>query len=330
MAKKDEFEFNIKSKREKKEKPEKPSKEKEPKLSLSDDGDFNFDKQIKREKAKKEPKERKLKDDEGSFEIGGKRKSEKAFKEPKERKIKLSEDDISLNEGSGKKPFSHYLNTFLWGKNYAELDNAGKKKKWYRPTVIIASLILVIVAIVAVVFAILPNGEVGEYGIKNIQILSQPEKTEYYVGDEPTYSGLKVLVTFNNASTMILGPNDCEITGFDSSEPASDQQITVKYQGFSTAFTIVIKERVEVPTGMYNGLSFKTLPKTEYKVGEWLDCTGGVLLRHYDDGTTIELELEDKYVYGFKTLEPGTYTVSVKYVEQGYLASTTFTITVTE
>ena len=78
------------------------------------------------------------------------------------------------------------------------------------------------------------------------------------------------------------------------------------------------------------GVSFKTLPKTQYKVGDWMSVEGGVLLVKYDDGSTKEVELTYDHVYGFTTAEPGTFTLYVKYVEEGLLSETTYTITVTE
>lgn len=80
----------------------------------------------------------------------------------------------------------------------------------------------------------------------------------------------------------------------------------------------------------FNGVSIKTMPKTEYKVGDYLSIEGGVLLLHYDDGSTREVVLDYYHIEGFSSKEPGTYTLTVKYVEDGFLATCTYEITVTE
>ena len=55
-----------------------------------------------------------------------------------------------------------------------------------------------------------------------------------------------------------------------------------------------------------------------------------MLTLQYDDGTTKDIEMEIDYIYGFNTSAPGTYEVTVKYVEDGFLATATYTITVSE
>ena len=78
-------------------------------------------------------------------------------------------------------------------------------------------------------------------------------------------------------------------------------------------------------------IKLKTLPKTQYKLGEWLDTNGGIILREYVDGTTAEITLVNSYVSGFVDIKtPGTYKLTVKYVENGIVARTTYTVTVTK
>ena len=334
MAKKDEFEFNVKSKREKKEKPEKPIKEKEPKVGLSDDGDFNFDKQIKREKAKKEPKERKLKDDEGSFEIGDSKKSKKPTKEPKEKQIKLSDDDVSLEkEKKEKKPFSHYLNTFLWGKNYANLDKEEKKKKWYRPTLIIFGIAFAIAVIILAILIIASFKEPVD-PITDMTIISYPEKTIYFVGEEASYYGLKINVTYSDGTSEIIDYTQCEFSGFDNTVPTVYNTIFATYKNHKVVFGFEILENPELihpSKGEFTEITIKELPKTEYKVGEWISVEGGVLTKHYSDGYTEDIPLEHSHLrVDFNTNTPGTYTIRVLYFEDGNPGTASYTITVTE
>jgi hypothetical protein len=79
------------------------------------------------------------------------------------------------------------------------------------------------------------------------------------------------------------------------------------------------------------GITLETLPKTEYRIDEWLDTTGGVLLCEYADGSVYRLSLVNSYIFGWENVNgPGEYVLTVKYMENGTLAETTYTITVTE
>lgn len=80
------------------------------------------------------------------------------------------------------------------------------------------------------------------------------------------------------------------------------------------------------------GIYFKTLPKTEYKLNEWIDRNDGVLLVQYTDGTTEEISLIDSNasIYGFGTSQVGVRQLTVKYTEGGITSQTVYYITVTE
>ena len=199
----------------------------------------------------------------------------------------------------------------------------------------IVAVALVAVAIVVMSVALSSALRDNETVIEpmSLSIESLPAKTTYYVGELAAFSGLKLKMTLTNGATVLIDGSECDITGFDSSQPVENQILTVNYKQLQATFSINVEELiVEIPTGNYCGLSFKTLPKTNYKVGEWIDESEGVLLVHYDDGSTREMPLDSEGVkrYGFTSDKPGTYTLTVKYVEGGRYGETSYTITVTE
>lgn len=162
-----------------------------------------------------------------------------------------------------------------------------------------------------------------------ISLNSAPSTIEYYIGENIDYSGLKIQVTKNNGDIYFVNADDCEISGFDSSMPTENQVVTVKYKGFTCTFDVIIKElpqSVSVLVGIY----LETLPKTEYKVGENLDTTGGVIVREYKDGSTSKISLVNNYVYNFSSNKPGEYILNIIYIENGLQAETSYTIVVTE
>ena len=197
---------------------------------------------------------------------------------------------------------------------------------------IAAGLVVIAAIVIAVVFLPRGNGNEPAVAPETLTVTAMPDKTVYYVGETAIFTGLKVEVTLSNGVRIPLDESEYEIIGFDSTAAEVNQGITVQYKELTAKFAITIKEKETSGTtsGKYSGLSFKTLPKTQYKVGEWLSADGGVLLVHYDDGSTREMELSHEYIYGFTTNNPGTFTLTVKYMEKGVYGETTYTITVTK
>ena len=99
------------------------------------------------------------------------------------------------------------------------------------------------------------------------------------------------------------------------------------------SFTVKIKEAPK-PTLLLVSIELESLPnKLIYKIGEWLDTSGGIIIRKYNDGSQSKIALINSYIYGYTkemSNTPGTYTLTVKYVEKGILAETTFEITIEE
>jgi len=240
-------------------------------------------------------------------------KAPKAPKAPKAEKVKA------------------FTPTFKGGKvkKSEEFEKTSVLKKTINPLVFAAvAVVLVVVAVLALTVFIPAVEEKGQE-IKDITIASTPNKTVYFIGEEANYDGLRVTVTRKNGETFTVRANQCDIKGFDSSKP-EQMIITVTYEGFTTDFSIKVEEPPrQVPVLV--GIHLDPLPKTEYKLGEHLYTLDGVIIREYADGTTAKAMLLYTHVYGFDSItEPGTYTLTVRYKENGKLAETTSTITVTE
>ena len=306
-----------KGKKEKAEKPVKEKKEKETSFDMDDSTSFNvekFEKKPKKEKAEKPIKEEK----ETSFEI--KSKKEKSFdvaekgkktKEAKEKKIKESED-FAIDDSDGKKK---------------KFDLKDKKTRKKFIILVICSVLLLAGIIVGIVLFVNHGKKIAK-----IEIISEPIKLEYKVGDEPDYTGLVVKATRNNGKTLILRANDCVIEGFGSELAAENQIITVNYGGCIDIFSVKIIEEIK-PAPILTGIRLDPMPKTEYKVGEKLDVNGVYVVREYLDGSTVKVNLLKTDVEGWRDAYyggPGTYTLRVSYEENGVTVYTSFDITITE
>ncbi len=200
------------------------------------------------------------------------------------------------------------------------------KKKIIIPIVIAAVVAVIAIAVCVYVFAYaIPHGQ----SINTVTVSTYPEKLQYYVTDKSDFSGLKISVQLHNGDTYTVDGSECEVTGFDSSKPVESQPIYVKYQDYSCVFYVKINalpELVKTPTH----IELTTLPKTEYKVGENLDITGGIITLYYSDDSTYRINLLSRHVYDFDTSNVGEYDIKVKYVDvnSGMLYETTYKITV--
>ena len=283
----------------------------------------------KKEKPPKAPKEPKApkpakKDNSVKVKISKSAKVAKAPKAEKPQKVK--------NSTPAKAPKSGASVTFKGGKikKAPNAVNSDVPKKSFAPKFAIAIGVILVLAIVMVaVFLIMPAVKQNGEKISQISVYQMPNKTVYLINEEADYTGLRIQVTKNNGDTYLVRAHECNITGFENLKEGYNT-ITVNYQGFITTFA-VRAEKAPRPTPTLTGISLETLPKTEYKVGEWLDTTGGVILCEYVDGSVFRVALENSNVFGFAGIDsPGKYTLTVKYVENGILASTTYEITVTE
>lgn len=199
------------------------------------------------------------------------------------------------------------------------------------PKLILCGVLVLIAAVTAIMLTVvIPAVEEQGMQIQKIEITSQPDKLVYLVGEEADYDGLRVTVTRNNGETFVVRAADCQITGFKNDIAMESRIITVTYQGYSDIFSVKIMEN-EKPKPVLQSIRLDPMPKTEYKVGEWLDTSGAYIIREYVDGSTVTVNMLKTDVYGWdKVKGPGTYTLTVKYAENGVLCTFDYTITVTE
>lgn len=283
-------------------------------VAFNDSVDFDLDKKLNK-KVKSKDKQ-KTKDDNLAFDdnvdfdldrkLNKKTKSKDKKKANSNTGFKDDQDvDFSLDKPSKKAPFKFEF-------------------KWWMLIPIVLILAITITVIVLDVAKTTHDKEVLQVAISSL-----PTKLVYYVGEQPSYTGLTITTTFNDGTEFTEGPEACTFSGFNSEFAEEEQRITVKYKEHTFVYTITIKEPVR-PFSPLRSVTLESMPKTEYKVGDWMNVNDGVLLLEYEDGSTRRIQLEHKHVYGFSTDNPGTFTLTVKIHEDGYLATCTYEITVTE
>lgn len=200
-------------------------------------------------------------------------------------------------------------------------------------------LIIVIVAVLligsAITAVVLVNKHKKDTTIERIYVTVNPTKINYYVGERADYSGLKIDLVMQSGKLVTVEYNEqtkseFSFSGFNSSAVAERLAVTVYYAGFNTSFSITVQEEPK-PAPVLQSITLESLPKTEYLLGDRLSTTGGVILRHYSDGSALRIALINGYVSGFRAAMDagvGEYTLTVSYEEEGVIEQTTYTITI--
>ncbi len=161
---------------------------------------------------------------------------------------------------------------------------------------------------------------VNKLEVISIKVISQPVKTEYWIGEALDTTGLMLEVVFSDGR-ILQTTEGFTITGFNSATTGS-KTVSVHYQDMFAVFSVTVK-RPSVST-----VAIKTLPyKTEYFVGEKLDLTGLTLTATFSDGSTAIISS------GFTPMSFNSATVGTKTVMVYYITMTKFvkiTVTVKE
>lgn len=220
--------------------------------------------------------------------------------------------------------------------------NLTKKQK-----TIILSVVIGVVAIVAIVLICVAlfggNNNEGNYvggvrlpsKIESISLSSAPDKTSYFVGEAPDYSGLSVFIDGKGFEDIHVNydknPGAFTFSGFDSSAPAEKQVITVTCGGKTATFTVKIREFPEEAPKL---LSIEVVPptKTEYKLHDPFSLKGGKIICTYDNGDVKETPIRLDNVSGYEAMENGAgeYVITVTYRDGPVTLTDSYTVIVTE
>ncbi len=153
--------------------------------------------------------------------------------------------------------------------------------------------------------------------LTSISVKSNPTKTNYYVGDSLSTSGLTLTAKYSDNSTKTISSGfTCTPTTLNAT---GNQTITVSYGGKSTTFTVY------VTAVSLSSISVKTNPtKTSYYVGDTLNIAGLTLTATYNNGKTETVSS------GFTCTPTKLNTAGTQAITVSYSGKTTsFNVTVT-
>lgn len=157
-------------------------------------------------------------------------------------------------------------------------------------------------------------------------ILDTKGKLIYKVGEPLDLSGFELHVTREDGQTYKVDVTPSMVTGFDSSQPADRQMLTVKYEGLAKTFQIKINDYVKE-------IKVTKPQKETYKIGEQIDLTDGYLVEKYASGkisSPIKLDDSNVVIKGFDTKTEGTKTITVEYTVEGKKLTDTYQILVVD
>ena len=158
--------------------------------------------------------------------------------------------------------------------------------------------------------------------LESISISSQPNVTEYAVGDTFDATGLSIRAKYSDGSYATI--TDYSISSPDMST-AGTKTVTVTYDGKSVSFDIVVKEVEKVIEQI---VITSTPTKLNYLLNETFDPTGLVVQVKYNVGTP---EVITDYTLSTPDMsEVGTETITVTYIKNGVTKTATFTIEISE
>lgn len=209
--------------------------------------------------------------------------------------------------------------------------------------IIIAIVAILVLLVVGVTVGVIISKDQENKTITGILLSAPPTKTTYEIGEEFDPTGLKIQVIAGNnkySPFVKYGEPGLTVSGFDSSKATDSQVITVSYKGFTTTFTVKIKDNTPPPTLV--SIEVRDL-HTTYTVTRWNkngpSLANAYLILTYSDGSTKgsyeETPLLWDYVEPLSDVEgAGTTQMVINYTEgegeNAVVVSTTVTITITE
>lgn len=131
--------------------------------------------------------------------------------------------------------------------------------------------------------------------VTSIRVNSTNHKTDYKVGEALDVTNLTIEVLKSNGSTETVNVTSDMVTGFDSSQEATNQTLTITYQGKTTTYNVNIKKDAPQPTTYKIGI----IPNTEHgSISAPTSAESGVTVTvtvNPDEGYTIDkIEVQDR------------------------------------
>ncbi len=145
---------------------------------------------------------------------------------------------------------------------------------------------------------------------KSLNVVSKNHKIQYDIGEKLDLTGLEVEVIYQSGKQELLLLNEEMITGFDSSQPAVNQVLTIRYENLTTTYVVQIGKPYSFDIMWQDG-------KLIYRVGEQLNLDNIQIALNYssteEKSENVLLKVQPNWVKGFNSYQPGEQLLTIEY-----------------
>mgnify|MGYP004654125343 CR=1 FL=1 len=145
--------------------------------------------------------------------------------------------------------------------------------------------------------------------IQSVAIETLPTKVKYNVKETLDTTGGRLKITRATGTTETIDITKEMISGFDSSKENTKLPLTISYTENGVTKTTTFTISVEDPI---ISMEIKTTPKTEYKYGEPLDLSNGIITIVRPSGPE-EKQITEEMVTGYEPTKIGEQELTIKY-----------------
>ena len=145
--------------------------------------------------------------------------------------------------------------------------------------------------------------------IQSVAIETLPTKVKYNVKETLDTTGGRLKITRATGTTETIDITKEMISGFDSSKENTKLPLTISYTENGVTKTTTFTISVEDPI---ISMEIKTTPKTEYKYGETLDLSNGIITIVRPSGPE-EKQITEEMVTGYEPTKIGEQELTIKY-----------------
>ena len=145
--------------------------------------------------------------------------------------------------------------------------------------------------------------------IQSVAIETLPTKVKYNVKETLDTTGGRLKITRATGTTETIDITKEMISGFDSSKENTKLPLTISYTENGVTKTTTFTISVEDPI---ISMKIKTTPKTEYKYGEPLDLSNGIITIVRPSGPE-EKQITEEMVTGYEPTKIGEQELTIKY-----------------
>ena len=145
--------------------------------------------------------------------------------------------------------------------------------------------------------------------IQSVAIDTLPTKVKYNVKDTLDTTGGKLKITRATGKAETIDITKDMVSGFDSSKENTKLPLTISYTENGVTKTTTYTVSVEDPI---TSMTLKTTPKTEYKYGEALDISNGVITIVRPSGPE-DKQITKEMVTGYDPTKLGQQELTIKY-----------------